>query len=111
MRLDAVAQAEGISANFLVQIMNDLKKAHIVTSRRGKAGGYLLERDPETILLSEIIIAIEPSFLHYPLSREGESAPLVSHLWSQLAEKLESHLSEMSLKQLAQKEEEPMYFI
>ena len=41
-RLEDLAQREAVSGNFLVQILNDLRRAGLIESRRGKAGGYLL---------------------------------------------------------------------
>ena len=43
-RLEDLAQREAVSGNFLVQILNDLRRAGLIESRRGKAGGYLLGR-------------------------------------------------------------------
>ena len=39
-RLDELAQREAVSANFLVQILNDLRRAGLVESRRGKSGAH-----------------------------------------------------------------------
>ena len=41
-----IAERHGIPAQFLVQIFQDLKRAGLVTSVRGAAGGYLLSRIP-----------------------------------------------------------------
>ncbi len=38
-RLDEIAQREAVSSNFLVQILNDLRRSGLVTSKRGKFGG------------------------------------------------------------------------
>ena len=44
---------------FLEQILNDLKSAGVVQSRRGVAGGYRLARRPEEITLAVVIRHIE----------------------------------------------------
>jgi len=63
-RLEALAQREEVSSNFLVQILNDLRRSNIVDSRRGKAGGYLLSRKPADISLYEVVAVIEPALLN-----------------------------------------------
>ena len=50
-QLEDVAQREEVSGNFLVQILNDLRRAGLVESRRGRAGGYLLAKSAEAITL------------------------------------------------------------
>jgi Rrf2 family protein len=55
VRIQAVADEQRIPKRFLEQILNDLKDARIVESRRGVQGGYRLARPPEQISLAEII--------------------------------------------------------
>jgi Rrf2 family protein len=59
VKVQAIADGTGISSSFLVQILLDLKKAGLVTSVRGAAGGYHLARPPERVTLAEIILAIQ----------------------------------------------------
>jgi Rrf2 family protein len=59
MRIQAIAKQEKIPHRFLEQILNDLKSAKIVKSKRGVAGGYRLSRPPHKITLAEIIRHVE----------------------------------------------------
>jgi Rrf2 family transcriptional regulator, cysteine metabolism repressor len=110
-RLDELAQREAVSANFLVQILNDLRRAGLVESRRGKSGGYLLGRKPDTILLREIVEAVEPSLLSFSTHTEGESGVAVRNAWERVAQELKSHLERITLAQLADRSEAPMFYI
>ena len=56
-RLEELAQREAISANFLVQILNDLRRGGMIDSRRGASGGYLLSRPANQITLRQIVEA------------------------------------------------------
>src|SRR5207247_9127271 len=47
VRIKAISQQQNIPKRFLEQILNDLKSAGIVESKRGVAGGYRLARPPE----------------------------------------------------------------
>ena len=110
-RLEELAQREAVSANFLVQILNDLRRAGLVESRRGKSGGYLLARKPDTIHLREIVEAVEPSLLSFSTHTEGESGVSVRNAWGRVAKELRDHLERITLVQLADPSEAPMFYI
>src|SRR5437870_5366633 len=59
VRIQSISSAQNIPKRFLEQILNDLKTAHIVESKRGVAGGYRLAQPPEKIKLSVVIRHIE----------------------------------------------------
>jgi len=110
-RLEELAQREAVSANFLVQILNDLRKAGIIESRRGAAGGYLLARPPQTINLRQIVEAIEPSHLLNTALLQGESGSNVRRAWDLVSEKIAKSLEETSLESFASPASDPMFYI
>ncbi len=110
-RLDELAQREAVSANFLVQILNDLRRAGLVESRRGKSGGYLLSRKPDSITLREIVDAVEPSLLSFSTHTEGDSGASVRSAWETVALELRDHLERITLVKLAERSEAPMFYI
>lgn len=110
-RLEELAQREAVSANFLVQILNDLKRGGLVDSRRGKAGGYLLARPPATVTLLDVVQSVEPTMLANSAGTEGESGNVVRLTWASVAEKCRDELSTISIRQLAERGSEPMYYI
>jgi Rrf2 family protein len=57
--IHSISAQQNIPKRFLEQILNDLKSARVVESRRGVAGGYRLSRPPEKITLAEVIRHIE----------------------------------------------------
>ena len=59
VRIQTISEQQNIPKRFLEQILNDLKSAGVVTSRRGVAGGYRLARRPEDITLAVVIRHIE----------------------------------------------------
>lgn len=54
-----IADLNHIPSQFLAQIFSLLGKADIVTSVRGKSGGYRLSRNPEDISVMEILEILE----------------------------------------------------
>jgi Rrf2 family protein len=57
--IQEISRKQNIPKRFLEQILNDLKSAGFVESKRGVAGGYRLRRPPERITLAEVIRHIE----------------------------------------------------
>jgi len=54
-----IAERQGIPATFLMQILHELKRAGLVASTRGAAGGYRLSRGPGDITLAEVVEAFD----------------------------------------------------
>ena len=59
VRIQEISERQNIPKRFLEQILNDLRSAGIVESKRGVAGGYRLKLTPDKITLAEIIRYIE----------------------------------------------------
>src|SRR5579862_3165087 len=59
LRIQTISEQQNIPKRFLEQILNDLKSAGIVESRRGMAGGYRLSKPPDQISLAVVIRHIE----------------------------------------------------
>src|SRR5438128_9917028 len=59
VRIQTISQQQNIPKRFLEQILNDLKSAGAVESKRGVAGGYRLARPPKEISLASVIRHIE----------------------------------------------------
>lgn len=110
-RLDEIAQREAVSANFLVQILNDLRRSGLVTSKRGKLGGYLLSGKAEDITLFDIVQAVEPSVLRNTTTNEGDSGASISQAWRQTSDTLTASLKGINLNTLAGLDGDPMFYI
>ena len=57
--LKSVATSQGLSENYLEQLMVPLRRAGLVKSIRGAQGGYMLAKAPEEITISAIITTVE----------------------------------------------------
>ena len=49
-----IAARQGLPESYLNQIMTTLRRAGLVTSKRGPAGGHTLSRSPDAITLRDI---------------------------------------------------------
>ncbi len=109
--IEGLAQAEEVPANYLVQILNELRSSGLITSRRGKQGGYALARPPSQITLADIVRAIDGEVLDFSRAEKGESGPRVTQLFTQIAEEFERRVAEVTVEDMLHPTSEEMYFI
>jgi Rrf2 family iron-sulfur cluster assembly transcriptional regulator len=57
--ISEIASFFNLPQAFLEQIALDLRRAHLVSAKRGKDGGYFLTREPNRISVIEVIEAAE----------------------------------------------------
>ena len=57
--LGEISKRQDISRKYLEQVCSLLVKSGLIVSQRGKAGGYMLAREPKDIAISEILSAVE----------------------------------------------------
>ena len=55
VRIQTISEQQNIPKRFLEQILNDLRSAGVVESKRGVAGGYRLSKPPDQITLAFVI--------------------------------------------------------
>lgn len=110
-RLEELAQREAVSASFLVQILNDLRRGGLIESRRGKTGGYLLARAADSITLRQIVEAVDPELLVCTATTAGESGPSVRLAWERATASLRQTLDQLTLQSLADSGGGAMFYI
>jgi Rrf2 family protein len=52
---EALAQSQGLPAKFLESILNDMRRAGLLTSQRGPDGGYRLARPADEITVADVM--------------------------------------------------------
>ena len=68
--LSSVAEAQGLSLDYLEQIIPSLRDAGLLTSKRGARGGYELARSPAEITVGHVLRALDGDIL--PMRCIGE---------------------------------------
>jgi len=59
VKIAEIAEAQAIPARFLEVILSELKRGAFVASKRGREGGYLLDRSPRRMTAGEVIRFVE----------------------------------------------------
>lgn len=70
MLITQLAQDEFIPKKFLEQILLSLKATGLVSSKKGKGGGYFLVRPPDEITIGSVIRLIEGPLAPLPCASE-----------------------------------------
>jgi Rrf2 family protein len=106
--LKTIADEQGMSSQFLVQILLQLKRAGIVKSSRGPSGGYRLTMEPCQISLLDIVSAMEGTASDPTCPNEQNPiARVFFDAWSSLAQQQRQRLSEVNLEMLVAAAESP----
>jgi len=111
--LGTIADAEGLPLAYLEHLVQRLRKAELVESRRGAHGGYTLARPADTISMAEVVRALEGEIAPIECissdpdgtlvcSREGHEPCPTKFLWTRVQGSIVRTLNEMTLDDLVQ---------
>ncbi len=109
--IDDLAKAESIPSNYLVQILNELRTAGLITSKRGKQGGYALARQPAEISIYDIMKAVEGEVLAHSPSGNGDSSMETAGVWDEISGKFAELLKSYSVHDCMPASQEDMWYI
>jgi Rrf2 family iron-sulfur cluster assembly transcriptional regulator len=105
VRLSDISEREGISHAYLEQLFNRLKKVNVVQGRKGPGGGYVLAKDAGSILMGEVISAVEGKEKLFLCTENHEIGMgcrryprCTTHaLWERLSGRMHDYLNSISL--------------
>ena len=102
-----ISLRQGISLDYLEQIFSKLKKSEIVKSIRGTQGGYVLNKNPNDIKLTNIFHAVDEKVKTVQCKKEskkgcnGKATKCITHnLWDELEIHINTFFENKSLKDL-----------
>jgi Rrf2 family protein len=97
-----LARAQELPAPMLEQLMLRLRRADLVEARRGRHGGYRLQRPAAAIPLAEILRAVEATHAAMAPEPEGAAgAPLEEAAADRVTAALERRLNQALERELA----------
>ena len=96
---------------YLEQLFYKLKKRNLVKSVRGSNGGYILQKNPSDIKLSNIIFAVDETVKTLNCKKDSKkgcnhkSMKCITHnLWDDLEQHINSFFEKIKLEDLIDKE-------
>lgn len=113
VRVEDLAAEQAVPANYLVQILLELKAQGIARSVRGKEGGYLLARSPGEISLGDVLRAVHGTVFESPAVNDAKCAPELRAAWRKLQERVDAEANALTFQKLLEltSEREKMYYI
>jgi len=105
VRIQDIADRQGVSAKYLEKIIRKLKDAGLIKSKRGPRGGHLLSRPTTEILIGEVVRALEgdTSLVECRTGKDDcgrLEVCLTRRLWSEAANAMYDHLNSITLADL-----------
>src|SRR5215203_1388068 len=111
--LGTIADSEGLPLAYLEHLVQRLRKAELVESRRGAHGGYTLAREACEITMAEVVRALEGEIAPIECisadadgvlvcSREHDQPCPTKFLWTRVQGSIVRTLNEMTLDDLVQ---------
>jgi len=97
VKIADIAKRQKIPQKFLELILAGLKQNGFVDSRRGAEGGYLLAKQPDTIMVGEVLRAVESTRNGGKRSKEDPFGPI----WQRVDAAVSGVLDETSFGELA----------
>ncbi|MCK5675717.1 MAG: Rrf2 family transcriptional regulator [Verrucomicrobia bacterium] len=98
-----ISEQEGISTDYIEQIIVPLKNAGLLSSVRGLRGGFRLAKDPADITVFDVLSASEGDINLVGCLTEGCSrsdACVVQRVWQGASDELKKYFSQITIKEL-----------
>lgn len=120
--IQEIAARQAIPQRYLEQVLLALKRADLLTSKRGSTGGYHLSKAPEEITVGAVLRAVEGTEGGDAAGRGGRRVPAddvgdLAELWREIDAAVSGVIDRLTLEDLKRRAEEqrrtarPMYHI
>jgi len=118
--IQEVAARQGIPQRYLEQVLLALRRAGVLTSKRGSSGGYHLTKPPDEITVGVVLRAVEGRGAPFEVTVHGRGhteAYDLAELWEEIAEAVSKVVDRLTFGELAARARErrgaarPMYHI
>ena len=117
--IQEIAARQSIPQRYLEQVLLSLKRAGLLTSKRGSTGGYHLTKAPEEITVGTVLRAVEggATFEAAQGRRNGGAGHELAELWDEISEAVSQVVDRLTFGDLVTRTLErrrtakPMYHI
>ncbi|MDE3113818.1 MAG: Rrf2 family transcriptional regulator [Chloroflexota bacterium] len=107
--LRSVAEGESLPEAYLEQLVASLRRAGLVSGKRGAGGGYQLAKDPSSVTAGDVVRALEGPIEPQVCTAEGDPIVNCPHepkcgtrqLWVKLQATIAGALDSLTLAELA----------
>ena len=108
LQLSNIAKTQEISEKYLGQLVIQLKGSGLISSERGKKGGYFLTRAPKDITLKEVVEKLEGDLCLVDCTENESECPrkdscVTRDIWKYLSQQMTDTLAGITLQDLVDK--------
>jgi Rrf2 family protein len=110
---ESISTAQDIPRDFLLSVLADLRRAGVVASQRGQAGGWVLQQEPSAISVADVIRAVDGPLVSVhgrppeAVAYQG-SAETLQQVWIAVRSSLREVLEQVTIAHLLAKELPPV---
>lgn len=107
--IQSIANRQNISVSYLEQLVGKMRRAGLVTSMRGAAGGYRLAKSPSEISVGDVLRALEGDLraVNCPgndANPSCEAAPkcVTKYVWKRVNDSISQAVDTIMIEELVQ---------
>lgn len=102
-----IADAYGISVEYLLKILQSLARVGILRSARGRSGGFALQRPAQEVTLDEIVDVLEPAadireLLDHSIPGHQKVKSFLCNVYDDTLQKIERSLQGITIERLVE---------
>lgn len=103
----SIAERQGISKNYLEQILTPLRQAGIISGTKGSQGGYTLVDKPDRLRVSTILNALDSTLLNVSFENSMKCEPSIiqaikNSIWDELDDSFNKLANSLTLADLVE---------
>lgn len=110
---ERLASSESVSVDYVNQLLLRLRRAGLIESHRGTAGGYSLSRPPAQITLGQVVRAVDGKVFEDVCEKYGagekdchqQGGCAVSPVWRKLGRLIEEYLEGVTLASILEQKD------
>jgi len=117
MRVEEIAEVQGIPENYLRRLLIELKRGGLVASQKGPSGGYMLARSPGRITMADVVEIIEGDYNPVDCLDDGINAPCTREqpcpmrdVWREVRDSVNAILARTTLQSLSERRRTALTF-
>ncbi len=107
--IQSIANRQNLSVSYLEQLVGKMRRAGIVTSVRGAAGGYRMAKDPSTVSVGDVLRALEGDLeaVNCPGNDEvpackAASRCVTKYVWKRINDSISQAVDGITIEELIQ---------
>ena len=117
LRVEEIAESQGIPENYLRRLLIELKRGGLVASQKGPSGGYMLARHPARITMADVVAIIEGDYNPVDCIEDGANSPCardqpcpMRDVWREVRDSVTSVLQRTTLQMLSERRRTALTF-